>query len=123
MTILEGYFAKINDYPETDNLVCVSEVYPWFVKSDKMFHAYVLAPIPWLRMRYTDGEITWERYAECYLDHLKHNRCGQLELGGILERSGKGETIRLLCWEKAEDKQCHRFLLLDVLNSMEAKGE
>jgi len=121
MTILEGYFAKIKDYPETDNLVCVSEVYPWFVKSDKMFHAYVLAPTPWLRMRYTDGEITWERYAECYLDHLKHNRCGQLEIDGILERSGKGETIRLLCWERAEDKQCHRFLLLGILNSMDEK--
>jgi len=119
MSILEGYFAKIKDYPETDNLVCVSQDYPWFVKSDKMFHAYVLAPVSWLLKRYKDGEMTWERYAECYLDHLKHNQCGQLELEGILERLGKGETIRLLCWEKAEDKQCHRFPLLDVLNSME----
>ncbi len=118
MTILEGYFAKIKDYPETDELFCVSQVYPRFVKRDKMYHAYVLAPMSWLLKRYKDGEMTWERYAECYLDHLKHNRCGQLELGGILERSGKGETIRLLCWEKAEDKQCHRFLLLDILNSM-----
>ncbi len=119
MTILEGYFARIPYYPETDELICVSLDYPRFIKRDKMFHAYVLAPTPWLLKRYKDKVMTWERYAECYLDHLKHNQCGQLELGGILERAGKGETIRLLCWEKAEDRRCHRFLLIDILNSME----
>ncbi len=119
MTILEGYFAKIKDYPETDNLVCVSLDYPWFVKSDKMYHAYVLAPTPWLLKRYKAGEMNWKRYEECYLDHLKHNTLAQMEIAGILERSAKGETIRVMCYEKAEDRQCHRFLLLGILKSME----
>ncbi len=123
MTILEGYFARIEDYPNSEKLFCVSLNYPHFVKQDKMYHAYVLAPTPRLLKRYKTGEMNWKRYEECYLDHLKHNTLAGLEIAGILERSAKGETIRVMCYEKAEDKQCHRFLLLDVLKSMETKSE
>ncbi len=119
MTILEGYFAKIKDYPETDNLICVSLNYPHFVKPDKMYHAYVLAPTPWLLERYKKGEMNWKRYGECYLDHLKYNSLAGLEIDGILESSSKGKTIRLMCYEKAEDRHCHRFLLYDILNQLE----
>ena len=116
--ITEGYFGQIKNYPKTDELVCVSEMYPWFVKSDKMFHAYVLAPNPWLLKRYKNEEITWEKYAEYYLDHLEHNSCGQLEIEAMIERDSEEKTIRLMCWEKALDKKCHRFLLLDAIQSL-----
>ena len=116
--ITEGYFAQIKNYPETDELVCVSLKYPGFVKSDKMFYAYVLAPYPWILKRYKDKEITWERYAECYLDHLEHNRCGQMEIEAMIERDTEEKTIRLMCWEKALDKKCHRFLLLGAIQSL-----
>ena len=122
--IIEGYFGQIKNYPDTDELVCVSKIYPWFVKSNRMYHAYVLAPTSWLLKRYRDGEITWERYAECYLDHLEHNRCGQMEIEGFLERDSPEKTIRLMCWEKAEDRKCHRFLLLEAIqNSREKRNE
>ncbi len=119
MTILEGYFAKIEDYSRNEKLFCVSLTYPHFVKPDKMYHAYPLAPTPWLLERYKAGELTWKRYGEYYLDHLTANKLAQMEIDGILERSAKGETIRLLCFEKAEDRHCHRFLLFDILNQME----
>jgi len=40
----------------------------------------------------------------------------------LLKRRDKvGDMIRLLCYDKAEDRRCHRFILLDILNSMEKK--
>ena len=121
MTILEGYFAKIKDYPEDELKLCVASSYPFFVKSDKMIHYPSLAPSLRLLREYKASDITWEQYTDRFKDEMKRQGVSWQNLVQLKEISTEGNAIRLLCWEKAEDKRCHRFLLLDILSSMEEK--
>lgn len=121
--ITEGYFAKIADYPESDYLVAVSLMFPKFVDKDRVYHASPLAPPSFLYKQHRYKEVTWERYESHYRSHLAHNELGQQNLDWLIEQSKKGRTMRLLCWERAEYKKCHRFILLDILKERGAEVE
>lgn len=120
--IREGYFAKHATYPPDEHLICVSRTYPRYVKRDKMTHMKRLAPNRQLLDDYKNNQITWGQYTERYHKQMNHT----LVTPSLLElmlRSNHGEDIRLLCYEKAEDRRCHRFLLLDILGEMGATVE
>jgi uncharacterized protein YeaO (DUF488 family) len=120
MTILEGYFAKIDEYPEDELKLCVASRYPFFVKKHKMVHHLSLAPSEELLKGYMAGEVKWEQYTEKFKDEMRQYPSRQ-NLAWLKRRDKVGDMIRLLCYEKAEDRQYHRFILLDILNSMEEK--
>lgn len=120
MTILEGYFAKIGDYPEDEVKLCVASSYPFFVKKGRMIHLPSLAPGLKLLRGYKAGEITWEQYIETFKNRMRRYP-SRVILDLLKSRDKEGDTIRLLCYEKAEDRKCHRFVLLDILDSMEDK--
>ena len=107
-----GYFAKIKDYPETDELICVSYKYPWFVKKGKMRHLPRVAPEPKLLYEWKNGEITWEKYIQVYKTFLEYDYGALSEIEFLRLRS-KDKTVRLMCWEK--EPPCHRFILRDVI--------
>ncbi|MCK4784525.1 MAG: DUF488 family protein [Desulfobacteraceae bacterium] len=73
-----------------------------------------------LLREYKTGEITWEQYIELFKDEMRQYPSKQ-NLEWLKRRDKVGDAIRLLGYEKAEDRKCHRFLLLDILNSMEDK--
>ncbi len=120
MTIHEGYFAKINDYPEDEVKLCVASSYPFFVKKHKMVHYPSLAPSLRLLREYKASDITWEEYIPRFKYEVRQHASRQT-LEWLKRREKEGGPIRLLCYEKAEDRRCHRFLLLDILKSMEEK--
>jgi len=117
MTILEGYFAKINDYPEDELKLCVARSYPFFVKKGRMIHYPTLAPSEELLKEYKAGEVTWEQYVETFKDEMRRYSSRQSR-EGVKQRDKMGDVIRVLCYEKPP-KHCHRFILLDILDSME----
>ena len=121
MQILEGYFAKIDDYPENEMKLCVASSYPFFVKEDKMIYYPTLAPSLRLLREYKAGDITWLQYYYKFKYEISCKAISQNSLEWLKGREKEGGPIRLLCWEKAEDKRCHRFILLDILDSMEEK--
>jgi len=121
MTILEGYFAMIDDYPEGELKLCVASSYPFFVKEGKMVPYLSLAPSLRLLRDYKSGYITWEEYLPKFKDEMRSQAKSQKSLEWLKCQDKKGDIIRLLCWEKAEDRRCHRFILLDILDSMEEK--
>jgi len=118
MTILEGYFARVNDYSEDGLKLCVASSYPFFVKKHRMTHFPSLAPSEGLLKGYKAGEVTWEQYVETFKDEMRKYPSRQT-LEWLKQRDKVGDVIRLLCYERADDRKCHRFLLLDILNSME----
>ena len=122
LVIREGYFAKHATYPPDEHLICVSRTYPRFIKHDKMTHMFRLAPSKQLLQDWKKKRITWEEYTERFNKKMEH----PLFTPGLLYlmlQSNHGENIRLLCYEKAENRQCHRFLLLDILGEMGATVE
>ena len=120
MTILEGYFAQIGEYPKDELKLCVSRIYPQFVKRSTMIHYPSFAPSLKLLREYNAGEVTWEKYTEKFKEEMRQYPSRQ-NLEWLKRRDKVGDRIRLLCYEKAEDRRCHRFILLDILNSMEEK--
>lgn len=120
--IREGYFAKHATYPPDEHLICVSRTYPRFIKPDKMTHMKRLAPNRQLLDDYKNNRITWAEYTERYHKQMNHPLLTPSLLELMLQ-SNHGEHIRLLCYEKALDRRCHRFLLLDILGEMGATVE
>lgn len=118
MTVLEGYFAKIDDYPEDELKLCVSRSYPFFVKRHKMTLFTSLTPSDELLKDYKAGKVTWGQYTDRFKDEMRRQVLSRHNLEW-LKRRDKSANVRLLCYEKAEDRRCHRFLLLDILESME----
>ena len=119
MTILEGYFAKIYDYPEDETKLCVSRTFPSFVKKGKMTHFHSLAPSQKLLDDYKTGKLTWKQYTDQFKDEMKNQNISRKNVEWLKHRDGEDEVIRLLCYEKAEDRKCHRFILLDILRMEE----
>ena len=120
MTILEGYFSVIDDYPEDELKICVASSYPFFVKKHKMIHYPSFAPSLRLLRDYKSGYITWKEYVPKFKDEMRQYLSSE-NLEWLKRRDKVGDRIRLLCYEKAEDRRCHRFILLDILSSMEAE--
>jgi len=120
MTILEGYFALIDKYPKNEAKLCVARGYPFFVKRSKMTHYLSLAPSEDLLDDYKAKKITWEQYTDRFKDEMRSQKWSMYTLKLLKRLSRAGSVIRLLCYEKPP-KNCHRFILLDILNSMEEK--
>ena len=120
--IREGYFAKHATYPPEELSVCVSRTYPRFIKRDKMTHMKRLAPTSSLLQDYKNHGINWAEYTERFNKQMNHTLVTP-DLLHLMLQSNHGENIRLLCYEKAQDRQCHRFLLLDILKEMGATVE
>jgi len=118
--IKEGYFAKVKDYPEDEVKIIVSRKYPWFLGKTGAFKKYPhqpeLGPSQWLLDNYKNGVVNWEGYVATYKYDLLTNPDAWTWLA-LIGRIGAQTDIRLLCWEKALDHKCHRFLLLDILEA------
>lgn len=118
--IKEGYFAKIKEYPEDEVKLVVSRKYPWFLGKTGAFtnypHEPELGPSQWLLDNYKNGAVNWEGYVHMYKFDLLTNPETWKPLSTVA-RIGAQKDIRLLCWEKALDHKCHRFLLLEILEA------
>ena len=120
--IRQGYFAKHRTYPTDELKICVSHSWPRFVLRDQMTHMPALAPSKQLLQDYKNKRITWNQYTERFIKEMDTDNATAALLELML-KSNQGEDIRLLCYEKALNRQCHRFLLLDMLREMGATVE
>ncbi len=120
--IRQGYFAKLKAYPDDELKICVSRSWPRFVRKELMTHMPSLAPSKQLLDDYRAKHITWNQYVERFIPQMDTDQASTALLELML-KSNQGEDIRLLCYEKALDNQCHRFLLLDILGEMGATVE
>ena len=100
-----GYFAKIDDYPETDVLVCVSRKFPWFIKRLRMIWLSELSPSEELLGDWKYDRLSWEEYVIQYKIEMDR----QLPQRAIRSLRRDNITYRLMCWEK--EPPCHRFIL------------
>jgi uncharacterized protein YeaO (DUF488 family) len=60
-----------------------------------------------------EGAITWEGYQDAYLDSLD-TQDSRMWMQLVASRCHE-KNIVLVCYEKAEDKRCHRFLLAELM--------
>jgi len=121
MVVREGYFAKLDSYPDDEIHLCISWKYPWFIKKDKLSWDQDLSPSPYLIKSYKSGNWDWEKYVDRFKRELRINHVKMSALARVALASDEGEDIRLLCYEKATDRKCHRFIVLDILEFLGAE--
>lgn len=100
----EGYLAKMKTYPKDEIKIVVTRT----VKS-------VLAPSRELLNDYRDGLIDWQGYEGRFRKEMESPEAIK-EMRRIKELT-KTRDVRLICYEK--NYPCHRFILMDLINSME----
>ena len=100
----EGYLAKIRTYPKNEIKIVVTRT----AKS-------VLAPSWDLLNDYKDKLIDWQEYERRFRKEMKSPEAVK-EMQRIKELA-KTKDIRLICYEK--NYPCHRFILIDLINSVE----
>ena len=76
---------------------------------------HLLSPSINLLMSYKDGRIDWELFSKRYKQELNKESCKTM-MKKIKELS-KEKDVYLLCFEKTGN--CHRHILLDLINKME----
>lgn len=94
---------------EDGTRICVMRSVRGFYKYDEYMKD--LSPSQSLLKSYQNKKITWEQYEKLYNEEMKFKKQRIKELK---DRSDKGETITLLCWEKT-DECCHRRLLKELI--------
>ena len=109
-----GYFAKTDSYDFMDWKACISRKYPWFVKTWKLFHYPALAPSAELLKDWKEKKITWDEYETRYRNEIISSEDSMEQLHYLIYVS-QYAVVRLMCWEKGEDGQCHRFILEDMM--------
>jgi uncharacterized protein YeaO (DUF488 family) len=60
-------------------------------------------------------------FEERYREHVRESPDAQAALADLAERVRDGETVVLVCFE-AEDKRCHRHVLVELLEGRLANG-
>ncbi len=78
-----------------------------------------LAPSELLLSSYHENKINWDEYEREYLLEMYNNPDVEKILKFIIE-AAKFTDITLLCWEETPD-QCHRRLLLELIDMMSEK--
>lgn len=104
MTLLEGYIAKWNSYPQDEVKIRVAR-------------PSLLSPSKELLSDWKANRITWKQYEERFREQILSNEDARLTLVSILVRS-RERNVRLICYERAEDKKCHRFILMKMVEEM-----
>lgn len=123
MVVKEGYFAKLESYPDDEIHLCISWKYPFFIGKDKMNWTQDLSPSPYILENYKAGNWDWDKYVKRFKLELRIDHVKMGELARVALASDNGEDIRLLCYEKGEDRKCHRFILLEILEFLGAEVE
>lgn len=102
----EGYLAKLKTYPKGEIKIVVTRT----AKS-------VLAPSWDLLNSYKDSLTDWHEYERRFRREMENPEAVK-EMRRIKELA-KTRDVRLICYEK--NYPCHRFILMDLINSMETK--
>lgn len=116
MTLLEGYFAKLASYPDDEQKICVSRGYPHFIKRGLMEHMPILAPSRELLLDWRSDRIIWQTYEKRFRQEIASNPRAMIDLKALAIGARKRD-IRLLCYENPQ-KNCHRFILLDMIDKL-----
>jgi len=102
----EGYLAKMNTYPKNEVKIVVTRT----AKS-------VLAPSWNLLNDYKDGLIDWQEYERRFREEMKNPE--SIKEMRKIKKLAETSDVRLICYEK--NYPCHRFILIDLISSMETE--
>jgi len=78
-------------------------------------HGSVLAPSYDLLNDWKGKKISWDEYTRRFIQEMQGNNNAQLMIKEIREQC-KTKDIYLVCACHNSKKQCHRFLLMDMIN-------
>jgi len=107
MTILEGYIAQWNNYPEYEVKIRVAR-------------PSILAPSKKLLKDYKENDLSWIEYTTRYVAEIMANPRALKQIDDIIVLS-KTNTVRLICYEK--NPPCHRFILMDMISDIMEESE
>lgn len=98
----EGYIGKWKKYPKDEVKVRVAR-------------PSVLAPSKELLRDWKEGEIDWAEYERRFREEILNNPKAVAKLKEI-KKLAEEKDVRLICYEK--NPPCHRFILIDLINSL-----
>lgn len=75
----------------------------------------VLSPSWDLLNDYKNGKIDWDRYVERFKQEMNNDVC--IATMRKIKLMAKDKEVYLICYEKR--RPCHRFLLIDMINSLD----
>lgn len=83
----------------------------------------IFAPSWDLLMGYKSGELDWPTYTQRYIEEMR--QAYKTHKGEFVNLARKLPDLELVCWccnskEKTRKKECHRFLLIDILKKVRA---
>lgn len=111
-----SYYAKSKEAKGTR--IAISLGIPAWAKQGEHYDEILeaIAPSPKLLGDYKRGEVPEEKYPSIYLKELQYKK---KEIKALFDRVRNGETITLLCWENAIEKDgsrkfCHRHVFRKV---------
>lgn len=85
------------------------------IKSASTLVEKAFAPTWEMVMGFKNGHITWEQYAEQYYALMRH----RYSLNpAIFHEVVKRDTIVLMCYCNKANRQCHRYLLQEILQKL-----
>lgn len=121
--IYTSYIARLKDLPEDDTKILVTRYKPKGITlSDTLLWAKELAPSYELLKDWKDGKLSWEDYANRYLDEKFEDDKFMTSIVSLIALDQDEHDTYLLCYEK-DDTNCHRSLLRLILeeNGVECK--
>jgi uncharacterized protein YeaO (DUF488 family) len=98
----EGYIGKWKEYPKDEVKVRVAR-------------PSVLGPSEELLKDIKEGKIDWAEYERRFRKEILNNPKAMAKLKEI-KKLAEEKDVRLICYEK--NPPCHRFILIDLINSL-----
>jgi len=105
MTLLEGYIAQWKNYPKDEIKVRVAR-------------PSILAPSKELFNDMKEGLISLDSFREKFTKQIRENPEAMKALRHYAVIS-KTQDVRLICYEK--NPPCHRFMLMDMIQSIDSQ--
>jgi uncharacterized protein YeaO (DUF488 family) len=118
--VKETYFGALKEVKEKNKdaiFIIVSRSKPPKLQRELYDYWYrALAPNQSLFHDYKNGSCTWDEYIVRFTEQMKSSKIAQERMKKIKELD-KTNDVFLICWE-ASDKNCHRYLLIDMINKL-----
>lgn len=115
-----NYLANIENTPEGVKKYIIVRIPPKhfnFYQHPDTKHKPQLSPSKELLMASKNGELSFERFKERFLQEIHVRTDMKQAINELVAELNKGEDICLICYEK-DSNDCHRKILADYIKEM-----
>ena len=103
----ESYLANIKNLPKDAIKIVVTRS-----------AGHMLSPSSALLWNYKKGRINWEQYVKTFYREMDNPAC--VAIMREIKKLAKEKDVFLICYE-VPGKNCHRYLLVDMINKLVEK--